>query len=147
MKSLLLKIACLILLLVIAASPCFALISVGFLSKAEAKELGITMKSRKNGDAGTMVWLEFKKEGFLEKLTYCELQVNDAKGKHLVSARLEPHPVTHDQPKDLVSVEFSADPEELKNCSFMIVAYGSTRGDVGYILKVKDFLDVEKAAE
>ena len=42
---------------------------MGDLSKEEAKELGITMKHRKNGDAGVKVWLQFKKEGFLEKFS------------------------------------------------------------------------------
>ncbi len=129
--------------LFVATFPCFAMISVGYLSKEQAAELGITMKQRTNGDAGVMVWLEFKKEGFLEKFTYAELQVQDAKGKHLISARLEPHPVVYGQPKEVVSVAFSAEPAQLGNCAFMIVAYGSSRGDVGYVLKVKDFLDLK----
>ena len=123
------------------------MISVGHLSKEQAAELGITMKHRTNGDAGVMVWLEFKKEGFLEAFTYAELQVTDAKGKHLVSARLQPHPVVYGQPKEIVSVAFSADPAQLENCAFMIVAYGSSRGDVGYVLKVKDFLDLKGMAK
>lgn len=133
--------------LVLATIPCFAMISVGHLSKVQAAELGITMEHRANGDAGVKVWLEFKKEGFLEKFTYAELQVNDAKGKHLVSARLEPHPVAYGQPKEIVSVAFSADPAQLGNCAFMIVAYGSSRGDVGYVLKLKDFLDLKGVAK
>jgi hypothetical protein len=134
------KVTTLLLLLLAVTLPCSAMISVGFLTPKEAKELGVVLKHRPNGDAGEMVWLEFKKEGFFEKLTYCELQVTDAKGKHLVSARLEPHPVNHGQPADVISVSFSADPAELERCSIMLVAYGSTKGDVGLILKVKDFL-------
>jgi hypothetical protein len=133
--------------LVLASLPCLAMISVGSLSKAQAAELGITMKHRPNGDAGVMVWLEFKKQGFLEAFTYAELRMNDAKGKHLLSAMLQPRPVVHDQPPAIVSVAFSADPAQLKHCAFMIVAYGSSRGDVGYVLNVKDFLDLEKVAE
>jgi len=123
------------------------MISVGYLSKDEAAKLGITMRQSPNGDAGVKVWLEFKKEGFLEKFTYAELQMKDARGKHIVSARLEPHPVAYDQPKEIVSVAFSADPTQLENCAFMIVAYGSSRGDVGYVLKVKDFLDLKGEAK
>jgi len=144
--KMLLKVSGLIFL-VLASIPCFAMISVGHLSKVQAAELGITMKHRANGDAGVMVWLEFKRESFLEKFTYAELQVNDAKGKHLVSARLQPNPVDHGQPKDIVSVAFSADPAQLENCAFMIVAYGSSRGDVGYVLKVKEFLDLKGMAK
>jgi|TARA_B110000879_G_scaffold77246_1_gene107536 hypothetical protein len=57
------------------------------------------------------------------------------------SAMLHPHPVVQGQPKDLHTVSFSAQKEVLKNCTFMIVAYGSLRGGVGYILKVSDFLN------
>ena len=147
MKTLLRTSGLLCLFLLFATLPCFAMISVGQLSKEQAAELGITMKHRTNGDAGVMVWLEFKKEGFLEAFTYAELQLTDARGKHHISARLQPNPVVHGQPKEVVSVAFSADPAQLENCAIMIVAYGSSRGDVGYVLKVKDFLDLKGVAK
>ena len=130
--------ACFLLFALI--SPASALISVGNLSPKEAKEMGLTMKSRPNGDHGIKVWLEFKKEGFLKDLNYTRFQVNDAKGKHRFSTMLHPHPVAPGQPKDLHTVSFSAQKKELENCTLMIVAYGSLRGDIGYILKVSDFL-------
>lgn len=133
-------------LLIAAVRPCSAMISVGILSKEEAAKLGITMQHRPNGDAGVKVWLEFKKEGFLEKFSYAELQMKDARGDHLLSAILEPHPVTYGQSKEIVSVAFSADPSQLERCAFMIVAYGSSRGDVGYVLNVKDFIDLANLA-
>lgn len=136
-----------LIFLFLATLPCSAMISVGFLSKEQATELGITMKHRTNGEAGVMVWLEFKKEGFLEKFTYAELRMQDANGKHLVSAMLQPRPVVHGQLADIVSVAFSADPAQLENCAFMIVAYGSSRGDVGYLLNVRDFLDLKEVAK
>lgn len=126
------------------ASPSFAMISVGVLAKEKAKEkYGITMHARKNGDAGIKVWLEFKKEGWLEKFTYAELRMEDARGQHLISAQLKPNPVHHRQSKDITTVAFSADAEQLPKCSFLVVCYGSNEGDVGYYLKVKDFLDVK----
>lgn len=115
-----------------------AMISVGVLSPEEAAGLGITMKQRPNGDAGVMVWLEFKKQGVLDHFTYAEVQLHDPAGKPRLSARLEPHPVNHGQPTDLVTVAFSAQPAELDHCAFLIAAYGSSRGDVGFVLKVKD---------
>jgi hypothetical protein len=131
----------------IATVPSFAEISVGNLTKQKAAELGITLHHRGNGDAGVMVWLEFKKEGFLEKFTYAEFRMQDEKGKHLVSARLQPHPVKAGQPAEVVSFAFSADPAQLERCAFMIVAYGSSRGDVGYVLNAKDFLDLKELAK
>jgi len=120
------------------------MISVGVLTKEKAKEkYGITMHARKNGDAGIKVWLEFKKEGWLEKFTYAEFTMEDARGRHLISAQLRPNPVHHRQTKDITTVAFSADADRLEQCSFLVVCYGSNEGDVGYYLKVKDFLDVK----
>ena len=41
------------------------------------------------------------------------------------------------------TVAFSADADQLGQCSFLVVCYGSNEGDVGYYLKLKDFLDPE----
>ncbi len=120
------------------------MISVGYMSPKQAKELGIVMKHRPNGDAGFKVWIEFKREGFMEKLSYCELRMNDSGGKHKLSARLAPHPVQWKQAKDLVTVSFSAQADTLSQCAFFIVAYGSPRGDVGYLLQVEKFIDLTK---
>jgi hypothetical protein len=128
--------------ILLLASPCFGMIGVGDMSKEEAAKLGIVMKSRPNGDAGTMVWVEFKKTDFLAHFTYAELEVRDAAGKHRFSVKLLPNPVVFQQPAELISVAFSAEPEELEHCSVMLVAYGSSRGDVGEVLRVKDHLDL-----
>lgn len=126
------------------SSSSFGEISIGVLTKKTAKEkYGITMHARKNGDAGIKVWLRFKKEGWLEKFTYAELRMEDRQGKHLLSAQLRPNPVHHRQPKDITTVAFSADADRLRQCSFLVVCYGSNEGDVGYYLKVKDFLDLK----
>ena len=79
----------------------------------------------------------------MEKFTYAELRVQEKTGKHLLSARLQPNPVHHRQTKDLTTVAFSADADQLEKCSFLVVCYGSTEGDVGYYLKVKDFFDLD----
>jgi hypothetical protein len=129
----------------LVAAPSYGEISVGRLTKETAKdEYGITMHARKNGDAGVKVWLEFKQQGWLKKFTYAELRIVDAKGKHRLSAKLQPNPVHHRQSKDVTTVAFSADPDQLERCSFLVVCYGSNEGDVGYYLRVKDFIDMEK---
>ena len=126
------------------AGPSFGMISVGELTKEKARDkYGITMHARKNGDAGIKVWLEFRQEGWLEKFTYAELRMEDARGKHLVSAHLHPNPHHHRQPEDITTVAFSAEPDALEKCSFLVVCYGSDEGDVGYLLRVRDFLDAE----
>ena len=126
------------------AIPCFGMISVGVLTKEKAKaKYGITMHARKNGDAGIKVWLQFKKEGWLEKFTYAELRMENDRGKHLISARLQPNPVHHRQSKNVTTIAFAADANQLAQCSFLVVCYNSNEGDVGYYLKVKDFLDLK----
>ena len=123
---------------------CFAEISIGILDKEKAQEkYGITMHARKNGDAGIKVWLQFKQEGWLEKFTYAELRIVDSEGKHQLSAQLKPNPVHHRQPQDITTIAFSAQPDQLAQCSFLVVCYGSNEGDVGYYLKLKDFLDMQ----
>ena len=119
------------------------MIDVGVLNKKTAQEkYGITMHARNNGDAGIKVWLEFKKEGWLEKFTYAELQLDDPSGKHILSAQLQPNPVHHRQPEDVTTVAFNVRQEQLAQCGFLVVCYGSNEGDVGYHLYAKDFLDV-----
>jgi hypothetical protein len=127
------------------AGPSFGMISVGELTKEKAKDkYGITMHARKNGDAGIKVWLEFKQEGWLKDFTYAELRMEDARGKHLLTAHLQPNPHHHRQPEGVTTVAFSAEPDALERCSFLVVCYGSNEGDVGYYLRVKDFLDAEE---
>ena len=104
------------------SNPTFGMISVGVLTKEAAKEkYGITMHAHKNGDAGIKVWLQFKKEGWLEKFTYTELRVEDNQGKHMISARLQPNPVHHRQSQDITTVAFSAEADQLAQCSFLVV--------------------------
>lgn len=128
------------LLLLAITHQALAMISIGRFSPEQAKEAGITMHARKNGEIGVLVWLELKKESFLEETTYVELQMDDAEGKQLLSAMLKPKPVVQGQPDDIVSVSFSAQPEQLKHCSFLVVNYGSPLADVGHLLKVSDFI-------
>ena len=110
------------------------------LSPEQAKEMGITMKFRPNGDAGVMAWLEFRKQGVLESFSYAELRMEDAQRRHLLSAMLRPRQVTRDQSPEITSVAFSARASQLELCSFLVVTYGSRPGDIGYILQVSDFL-------
>ena len=122
-----------------ASSRCFALISVGDVSRERAKELGVAIRTEKNGVAGVKVWLEFESEGELKKMTYVELQIGDGENR-IMSAPLR---VTNPGP-GRVAVNFSAYPAYLSRCILMIVVYGGPKGDVGYRFKMKDFIEVKK---
>ena len=69
--------------------------------------------------------------------------MKNIQGKHLLSAQLQPNPIHHRQPKDITSVAFSADADQLEQCNFLVVCCGSNEGDVGDYLSVKDFLDMQ----
>lgn len=116
----------------------------GVLTKdAAQKQYGITMHGRKSGGGRITVWIEFKRTGWLEEFTYAELRMDDQNGTQLLSALLQPTPMYSGQAKDLTTVAFSATPEQLAQCSFFVMCYGSNEGDVGYVLKIKDFLDLK----
>ena len=69
------------------AGTAFALTEIANVSKETADEMGIAMKTRKNGDAGNMVWLEFKKEGVLKKFSFAQIRMSKEDGSHLFSAQ------------------------------------------------------------
>lgn len=139
MKTLL-KISVTSFLFIAASSHCFALMMIADVSKERAKEMGVTMRSKKNGDAGVAVWLEFKTQGALKKFVRVELRMT-AGGKHLVSAPLQSSRPTANS----VSVYFSADPAYLADSIFMIVVSEPAKGGTGYQFKVKDFIEPEKS--
>jgi len=147
MMNTIVKILTIVIVLFSMRHDASALIEISELTSTEAKKLGISVQHRNNGDAGVMVWVEFKKEGALKAFAYCEFQMKDANGKHVVSAMLQPRPVVHGQPEELTSVSFSAELSWLPHCAFLIVTSGSGRGGVGYQLNVKDFIGAADAGE
>ncbi len=118
---------------------CRAMISVEFVSAARAKTLGVTFRTEKNGQAGVRVWVEFKLEGELKKITYVEVQIGEGESRimsaHLRERQLKP---------GMATFHFSVFPAYLPQSSVMIVVYGGPRGDVGYRFRVKDFIEPKK---
>jgi hypothetical protein len=133
------NISILAVLLGVASSPCFAMITVGDVSPDQAKALGVAFRAHTNGEAGIRVWLEFKTEGELKKITYVELQIGEGESR-IMSAAL---PVSYSTPGKGI-VTFSAYPAYLPRSTLMIVVYHGPKGDVGYRFKVKDFIEMDK---
>lgn len=127
------------LLLFAAASPCFGLVLIADVSKERAKEMGVTLRSHLNGDAGVAVWLEFKTQGALKDFTHVDLQIT-AEGKSLVRAVLR----VERTPAGIVSANFSADPAWLATSTLTIRVHDGERNLIGYRLKVKDFIEPAK---
>lgn len=131
-----------ILLLVVSTLQSNALSFVSPLTKEEAPKVGVTVKSKSNGQARTKVWLEIKKNGPLGDFAAIELQMKDGEGKHLLSTMLQPNPVAYNQSDDIVTVSFSVKPSQLNACSFWIFKGGL--GSEILTIKVSDFLNAQK---
>ncbi len=124
-------------LLVAAPGRCFALRSISPVSKEQAKEMGIEVRTQGNGP---QVWveLEFKPEGKLKDFRQVELEIYEGdkflvgyaplRGQRLDSGR--------------ILVRFLADRGYVDKISLTLVA--GPLSDVGYELRVKDFVGPAK---
>ena len=128
----------LVALFLAGTSQCFALMEIAEVSKERAKEMGVTLRSRPNGDAGVAVWIEFKAVGVLKNFTRVELRMTSG-GRHLVSA-----PLLASRTEDKVEAYFSADPDQLAGCTLLIAVTDAPRTHIGYEFRVKDFVEPTK---
>jgi hypothetical protein len=132
---------CLAIVLVLAPSGhCLADMGIQEVPREEAKIMGVAIRSQPNGEEGVTVWLEFKPQGALKAFSWVRFSIN-AGGKHLVSA-----PLMNSRPgTDQVAVYFSADRSLLAGSSFLIAVADVPLGGSGYLLKVKNFIELEKS--
>ncbi|HTL17072.1 MAG TPA: hypothetical protein VL793_07535 [Patescibacteria group bacterium] len=135
-----LKMALLLLPLMIVPHRSSAMMGIAALTKEQAQAMGITVRSEKNGEAGVLLWLEFKASGKFATFRRVELQVGEGEGR-IVSAALMPERPSPGS----IAVHFSAYPAYLDKSTLTIVVTGANpRGGEGYELKVKDFIDLTK---
>ena len=138
-----LTIPVLILLLVAAPSPCFALWDVWSGSKAEAKELGMEIRSKPNGATDLSVELEIKTKGEFKSFSRgdhpgrVELQIKEGKTS-LVSATLKED---RSKPGHVV-VSFTADRAQLDKITLRVWVPGVLGGAI-YELPVKEFVELK----
>ena len=133
------KITILALLLAAAPNSCFALRSIGFITKKEAKELGVELRLKANGTNEVWVELEFKPEGKFKDFKHVELEINDGKKFLLGWAPLKEKRTSSGS----VVVLFLANRAYLDKISLCVVV--GDLGDGGWILRAKDFVEPEKA--
>ena len=132
------NIAILALLLAVAPSPCFALRSIGFVSKKEAKELGMDLRFKAHGTNEVWVELEFKTEGKFKNFSHVELEIREEKKLLLGWAPLKEKRTNSGS----VIIHFLADRAYLDQISLCVVV--GDFGDGGWELRVKDFVEPEK---
>jgi hypothetical protein len=137
MKTLL-NILVLTLLLFAASSPCFALRSIGILSKQEATKMGIQIRATAAGPDAAWVELEFKPEGRLKDFSHVELEINDGEKLLVAYAPLREVRLASGS----IVVRFMANRAYLEKVTLCVVEGPGT--DVGHELRLKDFIEVEK---
>jgi len=136
-------------LLGVAPSPCFALWDVLTVSKEEAKELGLEVRTKAAGQSRVGVELEFKTEGNFKAFNP-EGKFKDRSGVWLWIGQGDNSVLTaalkEDRSKAGRVVGFSADRVQLDQCNLRVMAPFQDGGAGGteYRLRVKDFVEPKK---
>jgi hypothetical protein len=121
------------------ANPCFALWEIAEVTKERAKELGIEVRSHAAGPVDVRVELDFKPEGELKNVREVNLRISDGE-KLVVTA-----PLREDRSNPgRVVVTFTADRTKLDKLTLWVMV-PAPLGGVVHELRVKDFVDLEKA--
>jgi hypothetical protein len=121
--------------LLILQLPGFALVDIMDVKPDVAeKDYGVKITAQQFNPHQTGVTLEFKEDGELKGFTYVEIRVMK-EGRSLIFASLRTRTAA-----GVVTSRFDVDPSLLLDCEFTVYQYGGKHGDVGYRMKVKDFL-------
>ncbi|MHC4403877.1 MAG: hypothetical protein ACYTG0_29825 [Planctomycetota bacterium] len=126
-------------LLLVAPSPCFALWSIGQVSKERARELGMEIRSKAAGPNAVRVELEFETEGKLKSFSRVDLRINEGE-KWLVTATLREN---RSRPGRVV-LSFAADRAHLDKITLWVMVPDMMPGGTIYELRVKDFVELGK---
>ena len=131
-------ISVLAILLIVAPSPCFALTMMIHVSKAEAKKLGMQVRSEKSRPNHVRVELEFKPEGKLKDFSSVDLRIGEGDNPAVTA------PLREDRSKaGRVVVSFTADRDQLDKLTLWVTVPESD-GRTIYELRVKDFVELKK---
>jgi hypothetical protein len=134
-----LSISAVTLLLAIAPSRCFALTLIAHVSKTQAKEMGMEIRSKPAGPHDVRVELEFKIAGALKNFSRVDLRIGDWKKSRVIATLRE----ERSKPGRVV-VSFSADRTRLDKFRLWVMV-PATDGRYAYILRVKDFVELKKS--
>jgi hypothetical protein len=139
------SIAVLVVLLV-APSPCFALWLIAPVSTEQAKKMGMEVRAERVGPNHVRVALEFKTEGELKIFTEgelkdysrVELQVGGGDNPAVTA------PLREDRSKPgRIVVSFTADRAKLGQLSLWVMVPGN-EGGTAYVLRVTEFVEPKK---
>jgi hypothetical protein len=125
-------------LLVVPPSPCFALTFHRAVTKAEAKGLGMEVRSEWAGAKQVKVELELKTEGALKDASHVDLRIGEGDNPPVTA------PLKEDRSKPgRVVVSFTADHAQLDNLKFWVTV-PELDGRTIYDLRVKDFVELKR---
>lgn len=133
-----LKLLALAVLLLVPPGLCFAMDSVELISKERAKELGLEVRSKAAGPDAVWVELEFETKGELKRITHVGLEMWAGQKLLLSSILRDSRPGP-----GRVAVSFTADRSHLDKFTLRVLS-DQGLGSVGYVLRVKDLVDLEK---
>jgi hypothetical protein len=135
------KISVLTFLFIAASSQCFALREIAFLTRKEAKEMGIEVRAKPAGPDAVWLELEFKPEGRLKDFTHVELKMSEGEKSFVFSAALRE---TRSSSGSVV-VTFTASRAYFEKITLSVVMHSPREaGDHIYELRMKDLVDLEK---
>jgi len=138
MKKLLMVIAVLVGSLT-WSPPCFALMRIVNVSREQAKELGMEIRSKLAGPDAVWVELEFKTDGKFKDFSHVSLEIGEGDKLLVGYAPLREKRSSSGS----VVVSFMANGAYLDKITLRVVA-GVLRNMVGYDIRVKEYVDLEK---
>ena len=124
----------------VVPSPCFARWPVLLVSKQEANEFGMQVRTTATASNQLSVELEFKPEGHFKEYSRVELWIGEGDNP-LVTA-----PLREDRSKaGHIVVSFTIDHVQLDQSNLRLIVPHSGGGAKGitYMLRVKDFVEVK----
>lgn len=126
-------------LLFAAAFQCFALRSVGIVSKKDAKEMGIEVRATAAGPEAVWLELEFKPEGKLKSYQHVELEINEGDKSLIAYAELSGKRSSSGS----IVVRFMANRAYLDKITLSIIT-GFPSNFSANQLRMKEFVDLSK---
>lgn len=124
--------------LLITPNRSFALWLIAPVSKEQAKELGMEVRSEVAGPNHVRVELEFKIEETFKDFSSVDLRIGEGDNPPLTA------PLREDRSKPgRVIVRFTADRGQLEKIKLWVMVLGLDGGSI-YDLRVKDFVELKK---
>jgi hypothetical protein len=128
------------LLLGVASSPCFGLISIHQVTAEEAKEWKVEVRAIPAGPEDVRVEVEFASEGQFRDFRRVDFRMHGDDGKMLAVLELK-----EERTKDgRVLVSFATNRENLGKVAVWVVIGGGARVGGAYEIRPKDFVDLAK---